>query len=73
MLVLFDDDVEAQRDALPDLNLVDIQLSQPHAGGRLTGFTDQLDILKARTSLSAQIAALQARLSRMTVRAPSPA
>ena len=62
VLVLFDDDVEAQRDALQaDLSLVETQLSR-----NLT-----LDILKARKlSLSAQIAVLEARLSRMTVRAP---
>ena len=73
LLVLFDDDVEAQRDGLQaDLNLVDIQLSRNltlEADSLVS--QDQLDILKARKlSLSAQIAVLQARLSRMTVRAP---
>ena len=73
VLVLFDDDVEAQRDALQaDLNLVDTQLSRNltlEADSLVS--QDQLDILKARKlSLSAQIAVLQARLSRMTVRAP---
>ena len=73
VLVLFDDDVEAQRDALQaDLNLVETQLSR-----NLTLEADslvsqvKLDVLKARKlSLSAQIAVLKARLSRMTVRAP---
>ena len=73
VLVLFDDDVEAQQDALQaDLNLVKTQLSR-----NLTLEADslvsqnQLDILKARKlSLTAQIAVLRARLSRMTVRAP---
>jgi membrane fusion protein (multidrug efflux system) len=73
VLVLFDDDVEAQRDALQaDLNLVETQLSRNltlEADSLVS--QDQLDILKARkTSLSAQIAVLEARLSRMTVRAP---
>ena len=73
VLVLFDDDVEAQRDALQaDLNLVETQLSRNltlEADSLVS--QDQLDILKARKlSLSAQIAVLEARLSRMTVRAP---
>ena len=73
VLVLFDDDVEAQRDALQaDLNLVETQLSRNltlEADSLVS--QDQLDVLKARKlSLSAQIAVLQARLSRMTVRAP---
>ena len=73
VLVLFDDDVEAQRDALQaDLNLVETQLSRNltlEADSLVS--QDQLDVLKARkSSLSAQIAVLQARLSRMTVRAP---
>jgi len=73
VLVLFDDDVEAQRDALQaDLNLVETQLSRNltlQADSLVS--QDQLDILKARKlSLSAQIAVLDARLSRMTVRAP---
>jgi membrane fusion protein (multidrug efflux system) len=73
VLVLFDDDVEAQRDALQaDLNLVETQLSRNltlEADSLVS--QDQLDILKARKlSVSAQIAVLEARLSRMTVRAP---
>ena len=73
VLVLFDDDVEAQRDALQaDLNLVETQLSRNltlEADSLVS--QDQLDILKARKqSLSAQISVLEARLSRMTVRAP---
>jgi len=73
VLVLFDDDVEAQRDALQaDLSLVETQLSRNltlEADSLVS--QDQLDILKARKlSLSAQIAVLEARLSRMTVRAP---
>ncbi len=73
LLVLFDDDVEAQRDALQaDLNLVDTQLSRNltlEADSLVS--QDQLDILKARKlSLTAQIAALRARLSRMNVLAP---
>ena len=71
--MLFDDDVEAQRDALQaDLNLVETQLSRNltlEADSLVS--QDQLDILKARKqSLSAQISVLEARLSRMTVRAP---
>ena len=73
VLVLFDDDIEAQRDALrADLNLVETQLSRNltlEADSLVS--QDQLDILRARNlSLTAQIAALEARLSRMTVRAP---
>ena len=73
VLVPFDDDVEAQRDALQaDLNLVETQLSRNltlEADSLVS--QDQLDILKARKlSLTAQIAVLEARLSRMTVRAP---
>ena len=73
VLVLFDDDVEAQRDALQaDLNLVETQLSRNltlEADSLVS--QDQLDILKARQlSLGAQIAVFEARLSRMTVRAP---
>ncbi len=73
VLVLFDDDVEAQRDALlADLNLVETQLSRNltlEADSLVS--QDQLDILKARKlSLRAQISVLEARLSRMTVHAP---
>ena len=73
ILVLFDDDLEAQREALQaDLNLVDTQLerNQTLEADSLVS-QDQLDTLKARSlSLKAQIAVLEARLSRMTVRAP---
>ena len=63
----------SQRDALrADLNLVETQLSRNltlEADSLVS--QDQLDILRARNlSLTAQIAALEARLSRMTVRAP---
>ena len=73
VLVLFDDDIEAQRTALQaDLNLVDTQLVRNRtleADSLIS--QDQLDTLKARSlSLKAQIAVLEARLSRMTVRAP---
>lgn len=73
VLVLFDDDLEAQRAALQaDLNLVDTQLERNRtleADSLIS--QDQLDTLKARSlSLKAQIAVLDARLSRMTVRAP---
>jgi len=73
LLVLFNDDVEAQREALKaDLNLVETQLTRNltlQADSLVS--QDQLDILKARKlSLRAQIAVMEARLSRMTVRAP---
>ncbi len=73
ILVLFDDDLEAQRTALEaDLALVDTQLRRNRtleADSLIS--QDQLDTLKARSlSLKAQIAVLDARLSRMTVRAP---
>lgn len=73
ILVLFDDDLEAQRTALEaDLSLVDTQLRRNRTleADSLVS-QDQLDTLKARSlSLEAQIAVLDARLSRMTVRAP---
>jgi len=73
ILVLFDDDLEAQRTALEaDLSLVDMQLQRNRTleADALVS-QDQLDTLKARSlSLKAQIAVLEARLSRMTVRAP---
>lgn len=73
ILVLFDDDLEAQRDALEaDLNLISTQLKRNkilEADSLVS--QDQLDTLSARSlSLKAQIAVLDARLSRMTVRAP---
>ena len=73
VLVLFDDDLEAQREALEaDLNLVSTQLERNRtleADALIS--QDQLDVLKARSlSLKAQIAVLDARLSRMTFRAP---
>ena len=73
LLVLFDDDLEAQREALQaDLNLVNTQLERNRTleADALVS-QDQLDTLSARSlSLKAQIAVLDARLSRMTVRAP---
>jgi membrane fusion protein (multidrug efflux system) len=73
ILVLFDDDLEAQRDALrADLNLVETQFERNRTleADALVS-QDQLDTLKARSlSLRAQIAVLDARLSRMTVNAP---
>ena len=73
ILVLFDDDLEAQRAALQaDLSLVDTQLQRNRTleADSLVS-QDQLDVLKARSlSLTAQIAVLDARLTRMTVRAP---
>ena len=66
-MVLFDDDLEAQREALEaDLNLVSTQLERNRtleADSLIS--QDQLDVLKARSlSLKAQIAVLDARLSR---------
>ena len=73
ILVLFNDDLEAQRTALQaDLNLVNTQLerNQTLEADALVS-RDQLDTLTAQTlSLTAQIAVLEARLSRTTVRAP---
>jgi len=73
VLVLFDDDLEAQQEALrADLNLIDTQLDRNRTleADALVS-QDQLDTLSARSlSLKAQIAMLEARLSRMTVRAP---
>ncbi|MDG2460718.1 MAG: efflux RND transporter periplasmic adaptor subunit [Luminiphilus sp.] len=73
ILVLFDDDLQAQREALlADLNLVETQFQRNRTleADSLVS-ADQLDTLKARSlSLQAQIAVLDARLSRMTVRAP---
>jgi len=73
ILVLFDDDLEAQRAALEaDLALVNTQLQRNRTleADSLVS-QDQLDVLKARSlSLTAQIAVLDARLSRMTVLAP---
>jgi membrane fusion protein (multidrug efflux system) len=73
ILVLFNDDLEAQRTALEaDLNLVNTQLerNQTLEADALVS-RDQLDTLTAQIlSLTAQIAVLEARLSRTTVRAP---
>ena len=73
VLVLFDDDLEAQQEALrADLNLINTQLDRNRTleADALVS-QDQLDTLSARSlSLKAQIAMLEARLSRMTVRAP---
>lgn len=73
VLVLFNDDVVAQRDALEaDLKLVQTQLkrNQTLEADALIS-EDQMDALRARNlSLTAQIAVLNARLSRMTVTTP---
>ena len=73
VLILFDDDVKAERDALKaDLHLVEAQLSRNLTlESESLVSQDELDILKARKlSLIARIAALDAKLSRMSVRAP---
>ena len=73
IVMLFNDDLEAQRTALQaDLNLVNTQLkrNQTLEADALVS-RDRLDTLTAQTlSLTAQIAVLNARLSRTTVRAP---
>ena len=73
ILMLFDDDVRAERDALnSDLELVKAQLLRNltlEAESLVS--QNELDILRARKlSLDAQIAALNAKLSRMSVHAP---
>lgn len=70
---LFDEDLDAQRDALEaDLGLVSVQLTRiEKLQQQSLASQDQLDTLLARgKSLRAQMAALDAQLSRMTVRAP---
>jgi membrane fusion protein, multidrug efflux system len=70
---LFDEDLRAQKEALSaDLNLVKLQLKRTQQL-RSEGMAsqDQLDTLEARDlSLKAQIAATQAQISRLTLRAP---
>ncbi len=73
ILRLFDDDLQAQRDAFEaDLNLVDLQLKRTRELMKdAMASQDQLDTLEARyQSLVAQIAAADAQLSRLTLRAP---
>jgi len=70
---LFDEDLQAQRDALnADLNLVKVQLERAQKLKQQSlASQDQLDTLLARgESLRAQIAATSAQLSRLTLRAP---
>ena len=70
---LFDEDLRAQQEALTaDLNLVKLQLKRTRQL-RSEGMAsqDQLDTLEARDlSLKAQIAATQAQISRLALRAP---
>ena len=70
---LFDEDLRAQQEALiADLNLVKLQLKRTQQL-RSEGMAsqDQLDTLEARDlSLKAQIAATQAQISRLALRAP---
>lgn len=70
---LFDEDLRAQQQALSaDLNLVALQLKRTRQL-RNEGMAsqDQLDTLEARElSLKAQIAATEAQISRLTMRAP---
>jgi membrane fusion protein (multidrug efflux system) len=70
---LFDDDLKAQQEALSaDLSLVELQLKRTRQL-RNDGMAsqDQLDTLEARElSLKAQIAATEARISRLALRAP---
>lgn len=73
VLRLFDEDLKSQRDALnADLNLVGLQLKRVQALKKQSlASQDQLDTLLARSeSLRAQIAATDAQLSRLTIRAP---
>ena len=70
---LFDEDLKAQRTALlADLDLVKVQLKRVQKLKQDSlASQDQLDTLLARSqSLQAQIAATDAQLSRLTVRAP---
>ena len=73
IMQLFDEDIKAQRAALEaDLNLVATQLERVESlMGRSLASQDQLDTLLARNqSLRAQIAAVEAQLTRLTVYAP---
>lgn len=73
LLQLFDADLKAQRDAISaDLQLADTQLQRLRTLKRdALASQDQLDTLLARIqSLRAQVNALDAQISRLTVRAP---
>jgi len=73
ILALFDEDLKAQRAALDaDLTLVHLQLDRiERLQEQSLASQDQLDTLLARSqSLTSQLAALDARISRMTIRAP---
>lgn len=73
ILRLFDEDLKAQRAALTaDLDLVQVQLARVQKLKKQSlASQDQLDTLLARgESLRAQIAATDARLSRLTIKAP---
>ena len=73
ILRLFDEDLQAQRQALEaDAELVALQLRRTRAlKEQSVASQDQLDILEARRkSLAAQIAATDAEISRLTLRAP---
>jgi len=73
ILALFNEDLKAQRAALDaDLALVRLQLERINKLKKESlASQDQLDTLLARSqSLKSQIAALDARISRMTIRAP---
>ncbi len=73
LLRLFDEDLKAQREALEaDLNLVKVQLERIQKLKKESlASQDQLDTLLARSqSLRAQIAATDAQLSKLTIRAP---
>ncbi len=73
ILALFDEDLKAQRAALDaDLTLVRLQLERiQRLKEESLASQDQLDTLLARSqSLTSQIAALDAQISRMTIRAP---
>ena len=73
ILGLFDEDLKAQRAALDaDLTLVRLQLERiQQLKGESLASQDQLDTLFARSqSLKSQIAALDAQISRMMIRAP---
>jgi membrane fusion protein (multidrug efflux system) len=73
ILALFNEDMKAQRAALDaDLTLVYLQLDRiERLKKESLASQDQLDTLLARSqSLKSQIAALDAQISRMTIRAP---
>jgi membrane fusion protein (multidrug efflux system) len=73
ILQLFDEDLQAQREAQrADLALVETQLKRVQELKRdALASQDQLDTLLARAqALRAQISAIEAQISRLTVRAP---